>query len=291
MDRHVLEIEETDGNADGKADLIESTRYTYDAAGLLVREDYEYDFRADGVIEFRSTKHGSYDTQNRVIRLVEGYYDGPGGTFLPHVTYSVTFDDAARLVIATSETDFDRDGVTDDTIRMTALSDAAGRHIRGTWEADYYGRPDGGGDGTFDSLSDDRYEYDASGYLVRNVYEDFNDGVFNSRIDSRFVNDRHGRVVQTLWARITSLDPDELPAEMETTTHLRDQHGRVVDEVRHKAYVGQTITGSRSQYVYDPLGDLLERVDSSWWFDDPPAIDSRMTFEYGAGRSGQGGED
>ena len=291
-DRHELEIEETDHNLDGNPDLAETTRYAYDAAGRLVRQDYDYDFRADGVIEFRTTTHATYDARNRVQRLVQGYYDGPGGTFLPHTTYVVTFDDTSRLVVATNEIDYDRDGATDDTFRDTVLTDATGRPLRHTHEADFYGRPDGYGDGKFDWMFDDRYEYDASGYLVRNVLDNVADGTLDSRSDYQFVNDRHGRVMQTIFT-LTIFFPDYLglppQVEIETTVHLRDEHGRVIEEHRQKPY-GPTLTiHSRTQYVYDALGNLLERSDSWWANDDPPTPEARTVYEHGAGQSGQVG--
>jgi hypothetical protein len=289
-DRYEVETEELDFNRDGVIDHLFHVRYEYGPSGLLVGQRFEWDFNADGVVDSRLIATATYDEQRRVRQIIRGQSNVRDGTFTLWETFTVTVDDAAGSVSSAEEEDYDSDGVMDDLLRWTIFKDEAGRTTRILYEIDYYGRADGGADGTIDSAYDDRYQYDAGGYLIGEVYDSMSDGVLDSTLDYRFTNDARGRLALT---RTTSFfyvnGTATMRNEIETTTYVRDQRGRVVDELAVLARPG-FVDNTRTQYRFDAVGNLLELIETRWWNDEPATVERHYLYEYAAGRSGQAKE-
>jgi len=222
----------------------------------------------------------TYDEQRRVRQIIRGQSNVRDGAFTLWETFTVTVDDAAGSVSSAEEEDYDSDGVMDDLLRWTIFKDEAGRTIRILYELDSYGRADGGADGIIDAAYDDRYHYDADGYLIGEVYAAALDGVLSYTFDYQFTNDARGRVV---LARTTLS-----PTETETTTNVRDERGRVVDQLVVYDRSG-FIDNTRTQFRFDALGNILELIETRWWDDQPPTLERHYLYEYAAGHSGQTG--
>jgi hypothetical protein len=289
LDRVDVETEEFDQDRDGISDEFGYTRYLYDSLGLLVEQVLENDVDGDGTIDYRAAAMATYDAKQRMQRLVMGRYDRPGGIFLTSETLTFTIDDTNRSAELKIEVDFDLDGVIDMTSRTTVFKDEAGRDVRWLWELDDSGRPDGGGDGQFDSVSEERDEYDASGNLGHQVYETIvvDSWGLPTRDESWFTYDKANRLIRAV-RRLSDLDGSS--AETTTTTYTRDQHGQVVDELEVFDY-GWLPSNSRIVYRYDALGNLLEKIESRWVANEAPEPRNRYTYEYAAGQSGQDGGD
>ena len=193
-------------------------------------------------------------------QIVRGQSNVRDGSFTLWETFTVTVDDAAGSVSSTEEEDYDSDGVMDHLARWTIFKDQAGRTTRILYELDYYGRAYGGADGIIDATDDDRYQYDAAGYLIGEVYDAARDGVLDSTFDYRFTNDARGRVVlarTTFFSYVNGTAT--LRDEIETTTYVRDQRGRVVDELAVLDRPG-FVDNTRTQYRFDALGNILELI-------------------------------
>jgi hypothetical protein len=286
-----VEMEEADADVDGIIDEFLYTRYSYDSLGLLTEQIFEFDVDGDGTIDFQSAARATYDADHRMQRLVKGYFDRPGGTFLTYETYVIEVNAADRSTVATTETDFDVDGVIDMTIRSSMFRDAAGRDVRWLYELDYYGRPDGGGDGQFDSVSEDRYEYDAAGNLNYRVSETLvvEPGFIPYREEYWYTYDKANLLIRESYR--TDYYVDGTTDGTQTITYTRDQQGKIADELWVWSYDGRNVSYWRTRYRYDGVGNLLEALESSWVNDEPPSIGARRVFEYGAGQSGQDGGD
>ena len=288
-DQHETETEDYDWDDDGAVDYRLIIRYVYDETGRLVQQRFEGDDGADGTTDGVSAGMASYDAQGRITRIVEGYYDVPGGTFIPARTMSVIFDDTNAMTIATHENDYDGDGVADALSRYTSVYDNDGRPVHSVHESDDYGRSDGGADGVIDSRSEIRNEYDADGNLVEASYETLFDR-FGVPYREEYVSeyDTRGRLIRTDGS--VDVPTDGVPDEFFTATYTRDEHGRVVEWIMvSSTRFSSHKRGDLTTYEYSPVGNLIERVDSSWLNDDPPTVDHRTTYEHAAGRSPQKG--
>jgi len=172
-------------HADGVA--FESWTYGYDAAGHVVRE--EWDATADGVVETLVTR--TYDDAGRLTsvqvegfdeehaaasdryvwiyegdRLVREEHEDAAGVLLRRVTY--THDAAGRLV--TKELDHGADGTVD--ARWTYTNDDAGRRTSEEWDQDADGAPESRSEWTYDAEgreAGERHDEDADGRPERVV--------------------------------------------------------------------------------------------------------------------------
>jgi hypothetical protein len=212
--------------------------------------------------------------------LVKGYYDFPGGPFVPYETLRITFDDASRSAVVTEETDYDGNGISDDIARSTESYDEAWRPLRLVYEHDY------GADGVVDYVMLERHEYDASGNEMHVVYDVSGNGTLMYRDDYRNTYDSKGRLIRTVFHTDVWLDTDFVVSEDETTTYTRDQHGRVVDLLNFRQTEWFT-QSRRTEFRYSGIGNLLESTQSYWLNEDPPTINYRVAYEYAEGRSGQ----
>ena len=288
--QHETETEDYDWDNNGTVDYRLITRYVYDDTGRLVQQLFEGDDGPDGTIDGVTAGIASYDAQGRLTQIVEGYYDVPGGTFIPYQTVSVIYDDAVPMVTSTTEDDYNEDGVADYMRRQTLTYDTDGRLVFLVSDLDYYGRADGGADGVVDSRSETRYEYDADGNKVRETYDNVLDRGILHREEYISEYDARGRLIRT----DTSVDifKDGIADEFSTISYTRDQHGRIVEWLFFDSTRWSSRTFSmRGTAEYSGIGNLIETVFSRWQNDDPPTIDGRITYEHAAGRSGQDGRD
>ena len=288
LGRRTLETREYDADEDGSPDNLASTHFVYNAVGLLVEQMFEHDVDADGAIDFRYAAYATYDSRHRITSIVNGYFDGPGGSFLPFESYFVTIDDAAGTAASVETRDYDGDGASDSTKRWTVWMNAAGDPTRLVYEIDDEGR--GGPDGVADYVFTESREYDSSGNLLHLAWHVIGTRTLEFTEDFFFTYDARGRLSQMFYTTDTFLD-GMVFTETQTTTYTRDQQGRVLEQRTIRVLFGGRTDTSLTQYRYDGIGNLIEMTGSSWWNDDPPTLGGRTVWEYTEGRSGQAGSD
>lgn len=283
--RRDVETLRYDFDQDGVFEGTEYKRYEYDASGYLTAQLWEEDYDSDGMIDYRLGAMASYDERHRLIRLVKGYNDGPGGSFLPYHTWWIEFHDAERYSVATEETDGDGDGVSDYTDQWAWYLDDAGRVVRETRAHDFWGGPYGIADGIFDSFADQHNEYDQRGNLIHVVFDRWGIDTLTFRDDYVYTYDKTG-LVRTVYTTWTWFSPDFFVTEGSTTTYTNDSHGRVLEEVLVSESPWRTET-DRTTNRYSGFGNLLETLRTRQIGNSEPEISSHYFYEYAAGRSSQ----
>lgn len=253
----------------------------YDTRGRRVLET-EVARDATGAVVSRREASWVYDAKGRLVHEAGvGDYDGDGPEPATTQATDTTFDKLGYALQKVLTTDFDSDGVPEQSSTYTFGNDHKGRAVATTVDQDY------DGDGAVETVVHEVVDYDARGRVLRDAatYET-PQGELLGRGESVNAYDQHGQVTSTsqssyaadgslvsrdatdttfdvhgnALAIATTYDEDGVPgADYRTVaTNVYDGHDRLLTSTT-RGYLGDGSPAGfyETRYAYDGPGDYV----------------------------------
>jgi hypothetical protein len=134
-DRVQTELYTADSNGDGVIDLRSSTAYERDSPSSLVRTVL-VDWENDGVIDERDITRWVYDAAGNNVLINEHRDRGTDGTTFSSSQDRMSYDDDRRLLSRVATTDYEADGLIDQTDQTTYMYDGIGNLLKASLDYD-----------------------------------------------------------------------------------------------------------------------------------------------------------
>ncbi len=265
---------------DGSGVKYQLTRYGYDRAGNLVREQRYLDYQtltgASGAVHTISYE---YDTIDRLVRVsdctgaeIRYAYDSCNRRVLERQKISDTVDRTLRYR-------YDAAGRMVELVRTADPSGCGRREVSVRFTYDRNGNQTSA---RYPSGAETLREYDAADRLVLERHRDGRGGIDRT---TRFAYDAAGNMVRVTDSRgrETRITYDMMnravrrtECDGSVTAHFYDRNGRLVRTVRPREYGRAGEAGRGEQYTYDAEGRVLTAVRA-----DGTVLESRVYDEEG----------
>lgn len=246
----------------------------YDTRGRLVLET-EVTTAADGSVESRREASWVYDAEGRLVHQADvGDYDGDGPEPATTQATDTTFDKLGYALQMVVTTDYDSDGVPEQSSTYRFGNDHKGRAVATTVEQDY------DGDGAVDTVVHEVVDYDARGRVLRDAatYET-PQGELLGRGETVNAYDQHGQVTSTSQSSYAA-DGSLLSRDATDTTF--DVHGNALTIATTYDEDGMPGTDYRTvaSNSYDGHDRLLTSTSRGYLGDGSPAGVNELRYTY-----------
>ena len=202
---------------------LETTTYSYDAAGNLVEEDWQHTNRSDGELVDQTLTTYSYDGAGRLLTRVEtDYYFGAlGVTTFSIETTTYSYDDSDRVTLKVRQYDSGGDSTIETTYTDTYVYGEFG-------VTSYEYRYDYSGGGYTRSYD---YTYNDAGQITSEIYmyDNNSDGADFFDMET-YTYDAEGRLLAVATSDHDVVAGEPGPATwLDQTTFAYDEAGRLVE--------------------------------------------------------------